>query len=340
MLPTGLIACVLLHMAASVEVPKLNMLDGGQMPAIALGTYLGFDQNGVVRSKSKELRDAVLAAVDAGYRHIDTAAIYETESEIGEALKMKFNEGVVKRDDMFITTKLWNTAHKKEQVEPAIRSALNKTGLDYFDLYLMHWPIALNEDNSYANVDIMETWRALEDVQRLGLTKSIGLSNFNKEQLQRVLSEGSIKPVALQIEVHPQIIQSDLISFCKSEGIIVMGYSPFGSLVMRYGLQFPGPKMDDPLLVGLGQKYGKTPAQIVLRWAVDRGVVPIPKTIKPSRLTENISIFDFKLTPDEIEKINQYNSNTRYTIPSFWQEHPNYPFEKIDNPVKDPFKKD
>ncbi|KAF9416550.1 hypothetical protein HW555_006125 [Spodoptera exigua] len=325
-------------MSAVVDVPKYKMLDGREMPAIGLGTYLGFDKGGAVTSKDKQLRNVVTEAIDVGYRHFDTAAIYNTESEVGEAIRMKIEEGVIKREDVFLTTKLWNTHHKREEVIIAMKETLNKTGLDYVDLFLMHWPIGVNADYTHSDTDFMETWHAMEDMVKLGFTKSIGLSNFNKMQIQRVLNEGTIKPVALQIEVHPQIIQEELIAFAKAEGIVVMGYSPFGSLVMRFGMEFPGPKMDDPVLTSLAQKYGKTPAQIVLRWLVDRNVVPIPKTVNPKRLRENINIFDFKLEEDEIEKINQFDSNTRYTLPSFWQTHPYYPFEQIPNPIPDPFR--
>ncbi|CAB3237355.1 unnamed protein product [Arctia plantaginis] len=325
-------------MSSSIKVPTLKMLDGREMPALALGTYLGFDKDGVVQPKNKEIRDIALQAIDIGYRHFDTASVYGTEADIGEAIRMKIAEGVIKREHVFVTTKLWNTAHKPDQVLPAFMDSLNKTGLDYIDLYLMHWPIGLNEDNSISDVDYMETWRAMEKIQKSGLAKSIGVANFNKEQLRRVISEGSVKPVALQIEVHLQMIQTELLELCKSEGIIVQGYSPFGSLVMRFGFQYPGPKFDDPTLVSIAQKYGKTTAQVVLRWAVDRNVVPLPKTVSPKRLAENLNIFDFKLEPKEIEEINKFNSNTRYTLPSFWQENTYYPFEKVENPISDPFK--
>ncbi|KAJ8704711.1 hypothetical protein PYW07_011899 [Mythimna separata] len=338
---SGVVVLLLLchgAMRSAAAVPKLKMSDGREIPALGLGTYLGFDKNAVVASKDKELRDVILKAIDLGYRHFDSASIYNTEDEIGEAINMKIEEGVVKREDIFFTTKLWNTKHKREEVVAAVRDALEKSGLDYIDLYLMHWPIGLNADYSFSDVDFMETWRGLEDVHKLGLVKSIGVSNFNKEQLQRLLEEGSVRPVALQIEVHPQIIQEELINFARSENIIVVGYSPFGSLVMRYGKQFPGPKIDDPVLVEIAQKYGKTTAQVVLRWLVDRNVIPIPKTVNPKRLQENISIFDFKLEQDEIEKINRFNSNKRYTEPSFWQTHPHYPFEQVENPLSDPFR--
>lgn len=324
-------------LASTIEVPRVKMLDGNEMPTIALGTYLGFDEKGVVTPKNNLVRDVIAQAINLGYRHIDTASVYGTEQQIGEAIRMKIQEGVIKREDIFLTTKLWNTAHKREQVAVALKESLNKTGLDYVDLYLVHWPMGLNANYSYSDVDYMETWMGMEDIQRLGLAKSIGVSNFNKEQLQRVIKESSIKPAALEIEVHPQLIQTELIELCKSEGIIVMGYSPLGSLVMRFGIDFPGPKMSDPLLMDLARKYGKTSTQIVLRWAVDRGVVPLPKTVTSKYLSQNLDIFDFKLQPEEIDQINKYNTNTRYTIPSFWQDHPFYPFEKIDNPVPNPF---
>ncbi|XP_050359244.1 aldo-keto reductase AKR2E4-like isoform X2 [Nymphalis io] len=325
--------------AAFASVPKYKLNNGRDIPAIALGTFLGFDEHGMTKSQNKQLRNVILEAIDIGYRHFDTASVYETEGEIGEAVRMKIKEGVVQREDIFLTTKLWNTQHKREQVMKALQETLQKMELNYVDLYLMHWPIALNDDYTHSDVDYMETWRGMEDVQRLGLAKSIGVSNFNKEQLQRVLQEGSIKPVVIQIEIHPQIIQKELVDYAQSQDIVVMGFSPFGSLVMRYGMQFPGPKLDNPVLMEIANKYKKTTPQVVLRWLVDRNIIPIPKTTKHKRLEENINIFDFELTSEEIAMINRFDSKTRYTFPSFWQTHPHYPFESIENPIADPFVK-
>ncbi|CAH0716788.1 unnamed protein product, partial [Brenthis ino] len=317
------------HMSTVLaNVPKYKLSNGKEMPAIALGTYLGFDENGMVKSQNKQLRDVIMKAIDIGYRHFDTASIYGTEEEIGEAVRLKIEQDVVKREDLFITTKLWNTLHKREQVVQSLRDTVHKMGLNYIDLYLMHWPMGLNEDYSYSQTDFMETWRGMEDAVLLGLVKCIGVSNFNKEQLIRLIKESNIKPVALQIEVHPQMIQTELVDYAQSEGIVVMGYSPFGSLAMRYGTLFPGPRVDNPILVEIAKKYRKTTHQIVLRWLVDRKVVPIPKTVKYSRLKENIDIFDFELTAEEIQKINKFDIHKRFTLPSFWQTHPYYPFEK------------
>ncbi|XP_053621214.1 aldo-keto reductase AKR2E4-like isoform X2 [Plodia interpunctella] len=329
----------LISMASSSGVPTLKLNNGGKMPAIALGTFLGFDQNGPVKSQNKQLRDVVMEAIEVGYRHFDTAAIYDTEEEIGEAIKLKIKEGAVKREDLFVTTKLWNTHHKRSQVADALKTSLDKLGLDCVDLYLMHWPIGLNEDYTHSSTDFMETWRGLEDAVSLGLAKGIGVSNFNREQLQRVLDEGAVKPVALQIEVHPQISQKELVTFAQSQGLVVMGYSPFGSLVRRFGMMFPGPRIDDPTLVKAAERHGKTTPQVVLRWLVDRNIVPVPKTTNFKRLRENIDIFDFALEKSEIEDIDKFDSKTRFTLPSFWQSHPYYPFEKVENPIADPFVK-
>ncbi|XP_039748298.1 aldo-keto reductase AKR2E4-like [Pararge aegeria] len=319
------------------NVPKYQLNDGRRIPSLALGTYLGYDKNGAVIPQNNLVRDVILQAIDVGYRHFDTATIYNTEEEIGQAVRIKVAEGAVKREDIFITTKLWNTHHRREDVLKALRESLSKFELNYIDLYLMHWPIGLSEDYSYSDVDYLETWRGLEDAQKLGLVKSIGVSNFNKQQLERLIKEGRVKPAVLQIEIHPQIIQTELVSYAQSQGVVVMGYSPFGSLVMRYGIDFPGPKIDNPTLLEIATKYSKTTPQVVLRWLVDRNIIPIPKTVKYSRLKENINIFDFELTKEEIQKINEFDDETRYTIPSFWQSHRYYPFEKVDNPIPNPF---
>ncbi|XP_059058852.1 aldo-keto reductase AKR2E4-like [Achroia grisella] len=327
------------QMATAVDVPKLLLNNRREIPAIALGTFLGFDQNGVVKSIDKQLCNVVLNAIDLGYRHFDTASVYNTEEEIGEATQKKIAEGAVTRDELFLTTKLWNTHHERYQVLQALKESLKKLGTNYVDLYLMHWPMGLNDDYSYSDVDFMETWRGMEDAVRLGLAKTIGLSNFNKEQVKRVISEADMKPAVLQIEINPQIIQTDLVSYAQAEGLVVMGYSPFGSLVKRFGMDLPGPKMDDPVLVEIAQKYGKTTPQVVLRWMVDKKIIPIPKTINIKRLKENIEVFDFKLQENEIQQINGFDRRVRFTLPSFWQNHPYYPFEKIENPIPDPFAK-
>ncbi|XP_048002182.1 aldo-keto reductase AKR2E4-like isoform X2 [Leguminivora glycinivorella] len=321
------------RLATSVEMPKVKLNDGREMPALALGTYLGFNEQGIIHSENHQLRSVISQAIDVGYRHFDTAAIYGTEGEVGEGVAAKIKEGV-RRSDIFVTTKLWNTHHKREQVAVALQQSLKASGLDYVDLYLMHWPMGFNDDYSVSKVDYMETWRGMEDAHKLGLVKSIGVSNFNQEQLGRLLNESRVHPSVLQIEVHPQLPQTSLVSYAQSRGLVVMGYSPFGAMVSRFGA--PPPKKES-VLKELAEKYGKSEAQIVLRWLVDRNIVPIPKTVNPKRLEENINIFDFKLEKDEIQRVNTLDTNTRFTLPSFWQNHPYYPFDKVDNPIPSPF---
>ncbi|KAG7312578.1 hypothetical protein JYU34_000878 [Plutella xylostella] len=323
--------------AAATEAPKWKLNNGLEIPALALGTYLGFDEHGVMTSTNKQLRDTVVSALRLGYRHVDTAAVYQTEAEIGEAIAMCVANGTVRREDVFVTTKLWNTRHGRARVAEALKDSLKKMRLDYVDLYLMHWPVALNEDYSFASIDYLDTWRGLEDVQRRGLARSIGLSNFNRQQVARVIKEGSVKPAVLQIEAHPQIVQQDLVTYAQSEGLIIMGFSPLGSLVSRFGMEAGGPRVDDPTLVEIAAKYNKTTPQVLLRWLIERKIIPIPKTVKQSRLVENLNIFDFHLTPAEVATISAFDSNKRFTFPSFWQNHPHYPFEKIKNPIRDPF---
>ncbi|XP_041986130.1 aldo-keto reductase AKR2E4-like isoform X2 [Aricia agestis] len=320
----------------SGEAPKIKLNDGNEMPALALGTFLGME-NGVIVSKENELVNVIVEAIDIGYRHIDTAFIYNTEAEVSKALSTAFDKGATKREDVFVTTKLWNTHHQCDEVEEALRSQLNTLGLTYVDLYLMHWPMGFHSNNTYSDVDYMETWKGLENAKMLGLTKSIGVSNFNKEQLARLLAEGYVKPAALQIEIHLLNVESELVSFAQSHGITVMAYSPFGSLVKRFGQMFPGPKCDDPALLPIANKYDKTVPQIALRWLVQRNIVPVFKTLNHSRLKSNMDIFDFNLTDEEMKILGSFDSDTKYTLPSFWQDHPHYPFKKIPKPLPSPF---
>lgn len=327
------------HFLAQTTVPKYKMNNGREIPAIALGTFLGFDEHGVTQSEDKMLRNVIIQAIDLGYRHFDTAAVYDTEAELGEAVRVAVAEKTVTRDEIFITTKLWNTRHRKRQVLKSLQESLHQLGLEYVDLYLMHWPIGLDDDYTPTNTDFMETWRAMEDAVEAGYAKSIGLSNFNKQQVKRVIDEGNIKPAVLQIEIHPQLVQEELVQYARAQDIVVMGFSPFGSMVTRFGVNYTGPKFNDPVLRQIAERHKKTTAQVVLRWFVDRKIIPTPKTVRYPRLIENIDIFDFQLDEEEIEMISQFNRNVRFTSPSFWQNHPHYPFEKVENPIADPFAK-
>nr|XP_031843049.1 bifunctional protein STORR-like [Nomia melanderi] len=315
-----------------MAAPTVTLNNGQKMPVLGLGTWQGADEPKVVQQ-------AIRDAVDAGYRHFDCAFIYGNEKEIGKALREKIEEGVVKREDLFITTKLWNTFHKKEEVVPACKQSLKNFGLDYVDLYLVHWPMAfsgfgkdiwpIDEHGNpmCGDEDYLDTWRGMEECVKLGLTKSIGLSNFNSQQIERVLSVAEIKPVMNQIECHPNLNQKKLRKFCAERGIAVTAYSPFGS-PKRSWVKPGDPQVtiDAPELLKLGKKYGKSPAQIILRYLVDIDTIPIPKSKSKDRIKQNIDIFDFKLTPEEVALLDTLDNGTRICPCIQFKDHKDYPF--------------
>lgn len=294
---------------------KLN--NGKSIPVLGLGTW---------KSKSNEVGKAVeYAIIEAGYRHIDCASIYGNEKEIGLALKKV--QGKIKREDLFITSKLWNTNHKKENVERSCRKTLKDLNLKYLDLYLMHWGIAFKHGEDLEpigkdgkvileKVSIQETWTAMEDLVKKGLVKSIGISNFTVPMMVDLLTYAKIKPVMNQIELHPYNSQKALVQFCKDNGIAVTAYSPLG----RHGtINIEGIDLfEEPIVKRLAKKYQKSAPQILLNWAINRGTITIPKTTNPEKISENINIFDFELTKGEIEEISFLNKNQRLVDPSEW----------------------
>uniref|UniRef100_A0A1A9WTK9 NADP-dependent oxidoreductase domain-containing protein n=1 Tax=Glossina brevipalpis TaxID=37001 RepID=A0A1A9WTK9_9MUSC len=272
-------------------------------------------------SKGKEAEMAVKHAIDVGYRHIDTAYFYENEAEVGKAIKDKICEGVVKREDIFLVTKLWNIHHEPKRVEGAFLKQLKTIGLDYIDLYLMHLPVGYKyvdektllpkdqDDNlQLTDIDYLDTYKAMEELVKSGLVRSIGVSNFNSEQLQRILDHCRIKPVTNQVECSPALNQRKLTAFCKERDIVVTAYSPLG----RPNLTEKTPEFYfSSKTQTLAEKYQKTPAQIILRYLVDIGTVPIPKSSNPKRIEENLNIFDFKFTANDIELMDTFNTGDR-----------------------------
>ncbi|XP_059058956.1 aldo-keto reductase AKR2E4-like [Achroia grisella] len=312
-------------------IPQIKLNDGREIPGFGLGTWLGIAKGGqgLEPVKDDSVQKAVEWAIDAGYRHIDTARIYETEQQIGEAIKKKIAEGTVKREELFITTKLWNDAHARDEVVPALRQSLKELNLDYVDLYLIHWPLAHFTNLTFEIIDYLDTWEGMVEAQQLGLTKSIGVSNFNKDQLERLISNSKVKPAALQIEVNLNLQQSVLRDYCKEHNIAVTGYTPFGSLFpSKAAPNAPPPRVDDPALVKIAKKYNKSVPQIALRYLVDLGVIPIPKSTTKSRLEQNIDVFDFELTQPEKDLMKSYDRGYRSVEPKMWIQHPEYPFEK------------
>jgi len=311
-----------------MSVPTTKFNNGNEFPLFGLGTW---------KSKPQEVTEAVKCAIDIGYRHIDCAHIYQNEHEVGAAIAAKVAEGVVKREDLYITSKLWNTFHRPESVEPALKVTLKNLGLDYLDLYLIHWPFGFKEGDSLfplsadntlelSEYDFVDTWKAMEAVCKKGLVKSIGISNFNKKQIERLLEVATIVPVTNQVESSPYLNQKKLIDFCKSKGITITAYSPLGSP------DRPNPKPTDPVLLedpkfkAIAEKYKKTPAQIVLRYQVQRGLITIPKSVTKSRIAENFNIFDFQLSADDMKHIDTFDCNGRTCGFAEAKNHKYYPF--------------
>jgi 2,5-diketo-D-gluconate reductase A len=231
-------------------------------------------------------------ALDAGYRHVDTAAAYQNEHGVGRALA----EHDVSREDVFVTTKLWNTDHDYDTALRALDASLDRLGLDQVDLYLIHWPVAGSER-------YIEAWRALIAARAAGKARAIGVSNFQPQHLTRIVDETAVVPAINQIELHPYLQQSQLRAFHAEHGIVTEAWSPLGQ---GKGL------LEDPALAKVGAAHGKSPAQVVLRWHLQLGNVAIPKSVTPARIIENIDVVDFELTPDELDTIAALDSHRRF----------------------------
>ncbi|XP_059479007.1 aldo-keto reductase family 1 member B1-like [Neocloeon triangulifer] len=311
-----------------MAVPLIKLNNGLTIPAFGLGTW---------KSKPGQVEAAVEAAIDAGYRHIDCAHIYENESEVGAAIAKKIKEGVVRREDLFITSKLWNTDHDTDRVVNACRKTLKHLQLDYLDLYLIHWPMAYKGGDAlmprgpdgnieYSQVHYTTTWLKMEECVRIGLTKSIGLSNFNSVQIDEVLKVATIRPVALQVELHPYLPQVKLQKFCADRGIILTGYSPLGSPDRPWAKAGDPDLLNDPRVKTIADKHNKSPAQILLRYQIERGVSVIPKSVTKARIIENFSIFDFKLSKEEVDTLTSFDCNGRLCGLDSVKDHPLWGF--------------
>jgi diketogulonate reductase-like aldo/keto reductase len=252
--------------------------NGINIPSIGFGTWQTPD--------GKTAVDSVKYAIKTGYRHIDTAAIYGNEKSVGQGIR----EAGINRDEMFITTKLWNTHHGYDTTLKAFDTSLTNLGLEYIDLYLIHWP-SNKAGGAKINAD---TWRAFEKLYKDGRIKSIGVSNFLEHHLRSLLDVAEVVPAINQIEFHPGQIQPATVSFCKSNGIQVEAWSPLGT----------GRMLDNPELMDIARKYGKSVAQLCIRWVLQNGVLPLPKSITPSRIKENTEIFDFEISDADIRTIN------------------------------------
>lgn len=254
-------------------IPTVRLNDGNAMPQLGYGVW---------RVSNEEAASAVGEAIGAGYRSIDTAAIYGNEEGVGRAIKA----APVSRDELFITTKVWNDRHGYDETLRAFDESLARLQLDTVDLYLIHWPVAGSE--AY-----LDTWRALIKLKQDGRAKSIGVSNFMVQHLQRLIDESGVTPSVNQSELHPGFQQKELREFHAKNGIVTESWSPLGQ----------GTLLENEALAAVARKHGKTPAQIILRWHLDHGLIAIPKSVTPSRIRENIDVFGFKLDAEDMRVI-------------------------------------
>ena len=263
-----------------MEYAKFN--NGTTVPMLGFGVWRVEDGPTCVA--------AVRNALDVGYRHIDTAAIYGNEKGVGQAIR----ESGIPREDIFLTTKVWNEVQRSGVVADAFEESLEKLGTDYVDLYLVHWPVP----GKY-----VDTYLELEKIYKSGRAKSIGVCNFHEHHLEDIKKVWSVVPALNQVELHPRLTQKPLIKFCQDLGIVPQSWSPLGG--------GKSPILEEPALIEVSKKYGKSPAQVVLRWNIDNGIIVIPKSVTPSRIKENFNIFDFKLDEDDIAKIDALHTGER-----------------------------
>ncbi|MBJ9987166.1 aldo/keto reductase [Paenibacillus sp. S28] len=263
---------------------KTRLNNGIEMPWLGLGVFKV--------EEGSELVEAVKAAVKHGYRSIDTAAVYANETSVGQGIREALADNGLKREDLFVTSKVWNADLGYDSTIAAYETSLNKLGLDYLDLYLIHWPVA----GKYK-----EAWRAMEQLYKVGRVKSIGVSNFQVHHLEDLMKDAEIVPVINQVEFHPMLTQKELRDFTKQHNIQLEAWSPL----------MQGELLNHPLLKELADKYGKSIAQVILRWDLQHEVVTIPKSTKEHRIVENASLFDFELSREDMDRIDGLNENRR-----------------------------
>ena len=316
-----------------MSIPSQTIGADGRMPVIGLGLW---------KIDKAQVADVVVEAIRAGYRHLDSACDYGNEKEVGIGIRRAIDEGLCTREDLWVTSKLWNTYHREEHVVMAMDQTLHDLGLDYLDLYMVHFPIALEFvpfETRYppewlfdpaddipmmkpALVPLQETWKAMETLVDTGLARHIGVCNYNIALVRDMLSYARIPPAVLQVESHPYLTQEKLMRFCREQDIAVTSFSPLGAL-SYLELEMADASesvLVQPAVVAIAERLGRTPAQVVLKWGVQRGNSIIPKTSRAERLVENAALFDFDLSAEDMSQINALNRNQRFNDPGVFTE--------------------
>jgi alcohol dehydrogenase (NADP+) len=295
--------------------------NGDAMPLLGLGTWL---------SQPGEVSSAVQHAIRTGYRHIDCAAIYENEPEIGGALSAVINQGAVSRDALWITSKLWNNAHAAEDVRPALEKTLSDLRLEYLDLYLVHWPVALRRDVVFPRtaqemvpldrVPLAGTWAAMEAAVDAGLCRHIGVSNFSVAKLKALQEDARIPPEVNQIELHPYLQQPAMLDFCRTHGVHLTAYSPLGAPGRPAGLKAADEPMllEDPAILAIAERHHATPGQVLIAWALHRETSVVPKSVHPPRIEQNLAAADLGLTDEDMAEMAALDRHRRYIDGTFW----------------------
>ncbi len=316
-----------------MTTPALTLRTGDRLPAVGLGFW---------KVPKPDAAGLVQQAIRVGYRHLDCACDYGNEAEVGAGIRAALAGGLCRREDLWVTSKLWNTYHARGHVRPAVERSLRDLGLDYLDLYLVHFPIAQkfvpfdvryppgwffdpdapDPHMEFAPVPLAETWAAMEELVSAGLVRNVGVCNYGTAMLRDLLNSARVKPAVLQVEMHPYLTQEKLLRFCRENGVAVTAFSPLGALsYLSLGMAGPDESvLGQPVVREAATRHGKTPAQVALRWGVQRGTAVVPKTGRPDRLAENLAVFDFELTAEEMRAMSALERGRRFNDPGVFAE--------------------